>query len=311
VSADVRSILVPLDGSPLSHQAIVPAGDIARRVGGALALAVVHPWGAPEDAPFAGTEADLRLRAEETRYLELVERRVRDTFRVPTSAVLLQGDPAASLAAYAREQDVQLVVGSTRGRGVVARALRGGVVLPLAHAVACPALLLKPERDAIAVPDPDGFARILVPLDGTAAAEASLEPAIALAAERQVMLHLVHVASPLEPDGLDLPERRREAARYLNGVADPLERRGLRVDCQVVTSGQPGSAIARLATRWEVDLVAITTRRRSEGERMLLGSVADTVVQLARVPVLVCHATEVEPPAELRQRGRAYGVMTV
>jgi nucleotide-binding universal stress UspA family protein len=309
VSAGVRSILVPLDGSALSHQAIVPAGDIARRVGGSLALAVVHPWGAREDARFTGTEADVRLRDEETRYLELVERRVKDTFRVPTSAVLLQGDPATALVDYAREQGVNLVVGGTHGRGAVARALRGGVALPLAHAIECPALLLKPERDTIAVPHPDGFSRILVPLDGTAAAEASLEPAIALAAERRVMLHLVHVASPFESNGHYLLERRREATRYLNAVADPLERRGLRVDCQVVTRSRPGSAIASLAARWDVDLVAITTRRRGEGERMLLGSVADTVVQLATVPVLVCHAAVVEQTAEVRPRGRAYGVM--
>ena len=284
-----RSILVPLDGSDLSHHAVLPAGDIARRLGASLSLAVVHPWGPAEDAPFSGTRADRELRAEEEQYLRTMRERVARAFPLPLEPVLLRGDPAPALAAFAAERRVDLVVCTTRGRSALGRALRGGVSLQLAHSIPCPALFIKPGAEASATPDPDGFTRILVPLDGSPTAEAAIEPALALAAPRGAVLYLVRIVSPLRLGGRTLAARRHEASRYLNEVAARLDPRGVRVECRMATRSDVGAAIARLAEHWEVDLLAIATRERGEGERMLLGSVADRVVHLAGVPVLVCH----------------------
>jgi nucleotide-binding universal stress UspA family protein len=293
-----RSILVPLDGSAMAEQALVPAGDIARRLGASLSLVVAHPWGAGEDAPFAGTEADRELRAVEREYLREVRGRVAETFRVPVEAALLEGDTVPALAAYAGERQVDLVVSSTHGRGALARALRGSVALHLAHAVACPALLLKPLRESSAAPDPDGFVRILVPLDGTAIAETSLEPALALGASHRLVVYLLQVVSPLDAGGGALLDRCRAATCYLNGIAEQLERRGIRAECRVVTRSSAEAGIVTLATRWDVDLIALTTRDRGEGQRMLLGSVADGAVRRAPMPVLICHPAVRQAAAE-------------
>lgn len=292
-----RAILVPLDGSAMAEQAIVPAGDIARRLGASLSLVVVHPWGATEDAPFAGTGADRELRAVEREYLRDVRTRVAATFRVPTDATLLEGDPVPALAAFAGERRVDLVVSTTHGRGALGRALRGSVALRLAHAVACPALLLKPLRDSSA-PDPDGFVRLLLPLDGSPLAETSLEPALALAASRQVLVYLLRVVSPLDSTGEALLDRCREATRYLHRIAERLERRGIRTECRVATRASAEEGIVSLASRWDVDLIAVTTRDRGEGRRMLLGSVADGAVRKAPMPVLVCHPAVRQATAE-------------
>ena len=301
-----RSLLVPLDGSTMAEQALVPAGDIARRLGATLALAVVHPWGTPEDAPFAGTEADASLRASEERYLREVRERVAATFRVPAEVALLAGEPVAALAAFAAERRVDLVVSSTHGRGALTRALRGSVALRLAHTVACPVLLLKPQQETSAPPDPDGFVRILVPLDGSPLAETSLEPALALAASRQLLVYLVQVVSPFGTSGQDLLDRQRSASMYLTAIAERLERRGIRVDTRVVTRSSAEAGIVSLAARWDVDLIALTTRDRGEGARTLLGSVADGAVRNASMPVLVCHPTVRQAGAELSDRAAAF-----
>ncbi|HEU5041840.1 MAG TPA: universal stress protein [Gemmatimonadales bacterium] len=285
-----RTILVPLDGSIMAEQAVLPAGDIARRVGASLLLAVAHPWGPPEDAPFAGTGADEALRHTEHEYLDRIRARV-ETFGVPAEVVLLEGDPVAALGALVAERRVDLVVGSTHGRGALARVLRGGVAIRIAHGISCPALLLKPLRESSAVPDANGFTRILVPLDGSRAAETSLEPALALAAARHAVLLLLRVLSPGREDGGTLADRRLDATRYLNWVAGRLEQRGVRVETRVVTRRAAGPGIVNLAGRWGADLLAITTRERGEGERLVLGSVADLAVERAPMPVLVCHAT--------------------
>ena len=292
-----RSILVPLDGSLMAEQAILPAADIARRAGASLTLVVAHPWGPAEDAPFSGTGADDTLRAEEQEYLRQIRARVA-AFGADAEVALLEGDPAPALAGLVAERRVDLVVGTTRGLGPVARALRGGVALRLAHGITCPALLLKPLREASTVPDAGGFTRILVALDGSRAAETSLEPALALAASRQVVMFLLRVLTPGRMDGGTLADRRLDATCYLNWVAGRLEPRGVRVEARVVTRSAPGPGIVSLATRWGADLLAVTTRERSEGERMVLGSVADLAVQRAPMPVLVCHAAVRQPAAE-------------
>ncbi|HUF36844.1 MAG TPA: universal stress protein [Gemmatimonadales bacterium] len=300
-----RSILVPLDGSIMAEQAILPAGDIARRLGASLSLAVVHPWGPGEDAPFSGTEADRDLRGREDRYLADVRERAAGACGVSAEMALLEGDPAEALAGFASERRTDLVVSTTHGRGALARALRGGVALRLAHALACPTLLLKPLHEASAAADPDGFIRIMVPLDGSAAAESSVAPALALAASRGVTLFLVQVISPFEGGGPRLADRRRDALYYLNGIAGRLDRSGARVDCRVVTRPKTAPSLVSLAARWSVDLIAITTRERGEGERLLLGSVADTVVRLATMPVMVCHPTVRQPVADLSRAAAA------
>jgi len=292
-----RSILVPLDGSIMAEQAILPAGDIARRLGASLTLVVSHPWGPAEDAPFAGTVADEGLRRSEQEYLQQLRARV-GTFGIEAEVTLLEGDPAAALTQLVAARGVDLVVGSTRGRGPIARALRGGVALRLAHGIACPALLLKPLRESSSMPEADGFTRILVPLDGSRAAETSLEPAIALAARRHVVMVLLRVLSPGREDGGTLADRRLDATCYLNWVASRVEQRGIRVETRVVTRGAAGTGIVSLAARWGADLLAITTRERGEGERMVLGSVADLAVQRAPMPVLVCHAAVRQAAAE-------------
>jgi nucleotide-binding universal stress UspA family protein len=150
-----RSLLVPLDGSAMAEQAIVPAGDIARRLGASLALAVVHPWGATEDAPFAGTEADRELRANENRYLSEVRDRVAGTFTVPADVALLEGDAVPALAAFAGERRVDLVVSSTHGRALSARcAARWRSGSPAVACLPCSCLRVSTTPTGRLRPDP-------------------------------------------------------------------------------------------------------------------------------------------------------------
>jgi nucleotide-binding universal stress UspA family protein len=282
----------------------VPGGAIARRIGAALTLAVVHPLGGTEDAPFSGTQADLDLRVSEADYLARLRDRVTATLELDAKVTVLSGEVAASLAEFIREHRVDLVVASTHGRGTISRLLRGGHALSIVHAVSCPALLLKPLRPPAGLLSPKGVHRILVPLDGSAGAEASLGPALALATPASAEVLLMQVIPPVE-DVQTLLELRQEAKRYLEDAASRLARRdGLRVDHYVTIRSNTGAAIVGAAGRWNADLIAITTRDRGETARVLFGSVADHVVEHAHSPVLVCHAAR-EPAAPHRGAAQA------
>jgi nucleotide-binding universal stress UspA family protein len=286
----VRSILVPLDGSPMAEHALIPAADIARRTGAELVLVVVHPIGPAEDAPRAGTRADEELREQEGTYLAGLRSRVAGFGASTTAVVLGGGEAVSSMVDLARSRGVDLVVGATRGRGAVARLLLGGTALRLAHQLRCPMLLLKPLRPGSRELPAAGPRRIVIPLDGSAQAETAIEAALALSAGADTSCLLVR-AIGLPPHARTAAGARLAAERDLARVATRLESGGgLRVGWQVTASNNPAEAILAAATQWDADILALTTRERPEGRRALLGSVADYLVRQGTIPVLICHA---------------------
>jgi len=294
-----RSILVPVDGSLMAEQAVVPAAETARRLGAALALATVHPWGPTEDAPVGGSARDRAMHAEEVEYLDRLRGRIAAAFGIDVTWRVLEGDPAPALIDFARELGVDLLITSTRGRGTFLRTFQGDLTLRLAHGLACPTLFLKPRaRDQVVAP-PAGFRRIVVALDGSRASEAGIEPALALADRSQVRLSLVRVVSPLGTGG---PERRREALAYLARVAARLGARGIAAETRVLSRVDAARAVLDHARHTEADLVALATRERGAVRRFALGSTADALVHRGFVPTLVCHSV-----ADEAVRDRSWG----
>jgi nucleotide-binding universal stress UspA family protein len=283
----MRSIVVPVDGSALAEYALMPAAGMARRHGARLWLAVVHPWGAEEAAPLPGSAGDRLLRRRELEYLRELQDRLFDTFGIEAARRVLEGDRAPALAAFAARVHADLVVAATRARGVLTRALRLDLALRLAHALGCPTLLLKPQgADQESVPF-DGFQRLLVALDGSRLAEASLGPALALSDPRSRHLTLLRVISPLAPG---LRGRRRRALGYLLQIAGGLEERDIAVDVRVVARAHAAQAVTAFGALIGADLIAVTTRERGAARRAALGSVADAVVRRGRAPILICHS---------------------
>src|SRR5690606_27678895 len=90
----IRSILVPLDGSEFSEQALPTAGAIARREGATLRLVSVHVPTAI--LPFGGSmpiEAEVERRERESaeKRLGQLARRVAEDYEIPVEHVLLDG----------------------------------------------------------------------------------------------------------------------------------------------------------------------------------------------------------------------------
>src|SRR5689334_218499 len=97
-----RSILVPLDGSRLSEQALPLALALVRRTGAALHVAHVHvPPIAPmysADMPVFDADLDERVIAQEREYLAAVVERLRAEADVHADAALLDGTLAETVA---------------------------------------------------------------------------------------------------------------------------------------------------------------------------------------------------------------------
>jgi len=144
------------------------------------------------------------------------------------------------------------------------------------------------------------ISKILVPLDGSEAAEAVLPyvERIATAAHARVLL-LAAVDRPRdwgEDTGGDLKGERHEAESYLRRLQARLaSATGNDVEIDVVAS-PPAEAILTAAEKQEPDLIAMTTHGRSGIARWVMGSVAAKLLHATHTPMLV-----VRPPAEGKQ----------
>jgi nucleotide-binding universal stress UspA family protein len=134
--------------------------------------------------------------------------------------------------------------------------------------------------------------KILVGVDGSAesstAADLAAELAQAIGAEL-VLAYVVTVpvsfAEPIPFEGWDLAER-AHARQFLESLRTRFTTRAITIDT-VIPSGPPAETLARMASAPDVELVVVGHRGRGAIARVLLGSVADRLVQISPKPVLV------------------------
>ncbi|MBL8796281.1 MAG: universal stress protein [Planctomycetia bacterium] len=301
-----RTILVPLDGSAFSEQALPLAGGLARAAGAVLHLVQVHnPVVTPDFAEGLVTSAsfpslDEAARANERAYLDRVVQRLRGVVEVPVSCALLDDPIAASLDAEAQARQAGLIVMTTHGRGAFNRFWLGSVADQLLRRSTTPILLMRPQETAPELRHPPKLQRLLVPLDGSPLAEGILAPAQTLGKLSDAEYTLLQVLDPLLPAGRDaegfvvsglapaaMKELKTQAEGYLTGVAGRMQARPEAVQRRVVVGTQIAETILEQAGALSVDAIAIATHGRGGWRRLLLGSVADKVVRGAHVPVLV------------------------
>jgi nucleotide-binding universal stress UspA family protein len=153
---------------------------------------------------------------------------------------------------------------------------------------------------------PSGRApRVLVPLDGSALAEAALDPAGELAEALRAELILLQIVQPLPPrvatvaPGLAASHVTSELTRsgtYLTDISDRLERAGHRVVAHDAV-GVPAATIAEVARAQRCDLIAMATRGRGGLDRLAHGSVATRVLQRTSIPLLLTRPAAAQQAA--------------
>ncbi|MDQ2054138.1 universal stress protein [Halobellus sp. H-GB7] len=139
---------------------------------------------------------------------------------------------------------------------------------------------------------------ILVPTDGSDGMARVAEHAIHLARLSEATLHVLHVvdtsAVPLDAHSQSVQEGIEEAGR--TSVAE-IHDRATDVGIYAITAvqyGTPHQEILAYADENDVDLVVLGTHGRTGLPHVLLGSVAERVVQHSEVPVLTVRTSPAE-----------------
>ena len=151
------------------------------------------------------------------------------------------------------------------------------------------------------------YVKILVPLDGSELAERAVHHAEEIArgtGAEILLLQSVFIPMPIVPEavliagGKAVEEAAKAAAEYLEQVAAPMRAGGLKV--RTMTEDRPPTdAILHIADREEVDAIVMSTHGRSGLSRLVMGSVAESVLHATRRPVMLVKP---EPPPVVAQK---------
>ena len=140
----------------------------------------------------------------------------------------------------------------------------------------------------------DTYDRILVPTDGSEGVERVIEHAVEVAVSNDAALHGLYVLSTDTYAGLGMESSWESVDRLLREDAERAVARireiadhtntGVPVETAVV-EGKPSREIVRYAEDENCDLVVMGTHGRGGIDRLLLGSVAESVIRASSIPV--------------------------
>ncbi len=301
-----RTILVPLDESPLGERALPYAAVLAQRSGARLILLEVAVANiVTRNDPQTGQPYTVDLAAQ---YLSGVAARLKAGVAVET--IERRGEAGDEIVAESRRQRADLIVMSTHESPGIGRWLYGSVADHVLRHARVPVLVVPATADRAmgAAPDASGggvpltlagagrASRILLALDGSELSLSALGAASDLATVLGASLHLLRIAEPLgeqagggatgalnaPPD----PGAELAAKDYLEDVAVTLRQRGHEVRV-AVDSGPVAAAIAGYAREQMMDVIVMATHGRGGLARLVSGSVATETLRLSPVPLLL------------------------
>ena len=141
------------------------------------------------------------------------------------------------------------------------------------------------------------FKRILVPVDGSATALQAVAKAAGLARAFGSAVTVVYVLDPYPFTGVGadfaygqaqyLSAATAEANKALAEASSALAASGAQVETLVAEGHAVHEGIVRVGERVGADLIVMGSHGRRGLEKLVLGSVAQRVLQAAHVPVLV------------------------
>lgn len=289
----VEKILVPVDGSSVSAQALPVAAVLAVALQSRLTLLRVLDL-----AKYATGLDQSGAELSHTRQFFDAELKQLASQNIAAECVVQHGKPDAAIMDYAKREHMGLIVMATHGRSGLTRMVFGSVTDAVVQHCKIPLLVVRasePPRPAHL-----HIRRILVPLDGSELAERAIEQAAAFAKPLGADVILFSIWDtfgyelsiyPRDEIEAEMHERHAAAKQYLITQTEKLTAQGISARWQL-KSGLVVEEIIGTAQKQDVDLIIMSTHARHGFDRWVEGTVAGEVLRGSPVPVMLIRATE-------------------
>jgi nucleotide-binding universal stress UspA family protein len=291
-------ILLATDGSPNSLQACEVAAQIAGDFGSRVTVLSAIPSISALAAPLEGEYySKIISKAEEA--VEKASSIFKKAGVEVSEKESPQGraSPVETIVESAAEEGADLIAMGTRGMGGFKRAALGSVSSSVALHASCSTIVVRQGKRKGGPP----IGRILVAVDGSKDAQRALETAVDMAKGMKAELRIVHVvnipgllwsmglpgsvvpAGPIEDDAEEVGKQviaKAVAFAKAGGVPSPKGE-------AITNLASPAQGIVELAEENGVDVIVLGTRGMGGFKKLLLGSVANSVLHYAHCSVLV------------------------
>jgi nucleotide-binding universal stress UspA family protein len=278
-------VLVPYDGSDQATYAVEYAVESFPDATLEL-LYVIDPYTGMEAVEYGGTN----YQREQTRGETLLETAIEEhDIADRAEQTVMFGRPVRQILGYATENPINHICMGSHGRDGAARLLLGSVAETVVRRAPVPTSVVRqPIKDA----RPES---ILVPFDGSAPSRRALEHALTTYPDATITaLYVLYPSEKAKPAGSgeaaeieNWVEQRDDQAA---SVLDTAEEVAVDVDGSIETAsidGKPASAIVEYIDDENIGHVVMGSTGRDGLTRLLLGSVAETVVRRSPVSVTV------------------------
>jgi nucleotide-binding universal stress UspA family protein len=298
-------VLVPLDGSKTAENVLPLARFFARSLQIPVELLAVVDLAEIGRHLAADQASMIRTLVDDTtrRFGDYLER-VAKNFPVGQVQCLVRHGNAAEAIIEAAAADKQtLIAMATHGRSGLDRWLLGSVAEKVLRAAANPTLAVRAKEENPTW-EMATLKRIIVPLDGSELSERILPYVEGLAKNLDLEVNLIGVyGGPLITGGSGdffyssgqvvalIAKLRAETVAYLAMKTEEMKQKDLKKVSFSAKEGLAADEIIAMAREIPNTLIAMCTHGRSGVQRWMLGSVTETVVRHADVPVLVVRGT--------------------
>jgi nucleotide-binding universal stress UspA family protein len=292
-----KNILLATDFSDASEKALHYATAIARFHGSKIYVVHVVP---PETTSFIPEFPRDRQRHEAKREMETLGSRS-ELKPIAHETMLRAGSVWSALSAVIRQQNIDLVVLGTHGRGGLKKLVLGSVAEEVVRRAGCPVITVGPHID-VPLSSTGEFHRILFATDFHPASTKAIEYALLLANQFQAKLVLLHVMPPAALPGPgrtfyhekainDWQARVRATAKEkLEKLLSPYVKLWSEPE-YLVGFDFAAEGILKAAAEQKADLIVMGANRSMSAKvsAHVLGAVTHEVIRHAKCPVLtVC-----------------------
>ncbi|THE64724.1 universal stress protein [Salinadaptatus halalkaliphilus] len=294
----VDTLLIPTDGSDPAEAAAARGFDLAAQLQASVHVLSVADSSVATGAGYAGDSASIRSRLRERASARATALQADAEERgLDATAAVREGIPANEIVGYADEHGIDGIVIGTAGRSGITRALVGSVADKVVRTATVPVVTITPEA---ATETTSTIESILCPTDGSESATTATHHSLSVADQLEAAVHFLsvidsdlgdRVVALTNDDGDPLSGLHERAETHLETLASHGQERNFEVET-ATRNGEPAEEIVAYADTDGIDLIAMGTAGRGGFERALVGSVTDTVIRTASVPVLTVRPDE-------------------
>jgi Universal stress protein UspA and related nucleotide-binding proteins len=288
-------ILLPYDGSEGAAEILHHASEIAHWTNATIQLLYVADTTRDSVAVVEGDTIDMLEQKGQT----VVEKAAKtlDTLGVTYNTDVVQGNPAVTIAEYAKRYDQNLIMMPTHAREGISRHLIGSVCEKVVRLSSVPVLTARMQpNETIDFPYED----ILIPTDGSVAATHAAKHVCSVAASVDATVHVLAVVDDggLSSDirsKISRTESEQTATDAVETIISEAEMNGVTDTKRHIKYGAPVNEILAYIESNNINAVGMGTTGKRGTDRILLGSVAEKVVRSAPVPVMtIANSNESE-----------------